>query len=135
LRGFLFFKTFRRAVRSAAGTRRIKIATAIVSLSSSSREGLATATATATKTQKKNAARAAAAVRSEETDLFDRGKTILGENAGGLIKNLLKVKGGNIALARAAIETASTKQDPREYVAGCIQRVEAAGPNGWDPRL
>ena len=98
-------------------------------------QGTGTGTGTGTKT-KKNAAGAAAAVRSEETDLFDRGKTILGENAGGLIKNLLKVKGGNIALARAAIETASSKQDPREYIAGCIQRAEpTAGPNGWDPRL
>ena len=95
-----------------------------------------TGTGTATKTEKKNAAGTAADFRSEETDLFERSKALLGDNAGGLIKNLLKVKGGNIALARAAIETASTKQDPREYIAGCIQRTEAAArPNGWDPRL
>jgi hypothetical protein len=84
----------------------------------------------------KNAAEAAPA-RTEEADLFHRGKAILGDSAGGLIKNLLKAKSGNIALARAAIETASTKQDPREYIGGCINGAEAAAQrlNGWDPRL
>jgi len=53
--------------------------------------------------KKKNAAGAAPAIRSEEVDLFHRGKTVLGDNAGGLIKNLIKAKAGNIALARAAI--------------------------------
>jgi Protein of unknown function (DUF1376) len=85
----------------------------------------------------KNAAGAAPAVRSEEADLFRRGKAILGDSAGGLIKNLIKAKAGSIALARAALETASTKQDPREYVAACIRGPEAAAQraNGWDPRL
>src|SRR5207344_667046 len=31
-----------------------------------------------------------------ETELFGRGKAILGKNAGGLISNLLKAKGGNV---------------------------------------
>jgi uncharacterized protein YdaU (DUF1376 family) len=74
--------------------------------------------------KRKNAADAAPA-RTEEADLFHWGKAVLGENAGGLIKNLIKAKAGNIALARAAIETASTKQDPREYIAGCIHATEA----------
>jgi hypothetical protein len=74
-------------------------------------------------------------MESEETDLFCRGKAILGDNAGGLIKNLIKAKDGNIALARAAIETASTKQDAREYIAACIRGSEAVRPNGCDPRL
>jgi hypothetical protein len=89
------------------------------------------------KGKRKNAAGAAPALRSEEADLFHRGKAILGDSAGGLIKNLIKAKAGSIALARAAIETASTKQDPREYIAGCIRGAEAAAqrPNGWDPRL
>jgi hypothetical protein len=94
-------------------------------------------TGTGTGRKRKNAADAAPA-RTEEADLFDRGKAILGGSAGGLIKNLLKAKGGNIALARAAIETASTKQDPREYIAACIRGSEAAAAqraNGWDPRL
>jgi hypothetical protein len=86
------------------------------------------------KGKRKNAADAA---RTEEADLFHRGKAILGDSAGGLIKNLIKAKSGSIALARAAIETASTKQDPREYLAACINGAKAAAqqPNGWDPRL
>jgi len=56
-----------------------------------------------------------------EAELFKRGKAVLGNNAGGLISNLIKAKGGNVALARAAIETASTKQDPREYI-GAVMR-------------
>lgn len=60
-----------------------------------------------------------------EKELFDRGKTVLGKDAGGLITRLLKSKQGKVALARAAIETASTKQDPREYI-GAI--VRGTGP-------
>lgn len=60
-----------------------------------------------------------------ERELFERGKSVLGTTAGGLIKNLLKAKGGNIALARAAIETASTKSNPREYVSAIIAGVNA----------
>jgi hypothetical protein len=56
-----------------------------------------------------------------ETDLFRRGKEILGNNAGGLISRLLQAKDRNVALARAAIEQASTKQDPREYIGGVIR--------------
>lgn len=51
-----------------------------------------------------------------EREYFQRGKQILGKSAGGLLAKLLKAKGGNVALARSAIESASTKQDPVEYV-------------------
>ena len=63
---------------------------------------------------------------SDEAELFRRGKQILGKSSGGQISNLLKAKGGSIALARAAIEQASTKENPREYVA----RVIAGPRNG-----
>ena len=56
-----------------------------------------------------------------DTELFRRGKEVLGNNAGGLIKQLLKAKDGSIPLARAAIEMASTKHDPREYVGAIIR--------------
>jgi uncharacterized protein YdaU (DUF1376 family) len=93
-------------------------------------------TGTGTGIKRKNAAGAAPDVRNEEADLFHRGKAVLGDNAGGLIKNLIKAKGGSIALARAAIETASTKQDPREYIAACTHGPEAgARSNGWDPGI
>jgi hypothetical protein len=71
----------------------------------------------------------------QERELFWRGKGILGQNAGGLIKNLLKAKKGSVELARAAVETAATKQDPREYIGAIIRgRVEEAR-RAWDPRL
>ena len=66
-------------------------------------------TGTGTGKKRKDAAGAASAFRSEEADLFHRGKAVLGDSAGGLIKNLIKAT-GSIALARAAIETASTSK-------------------------
>jgi hypothetical protein len=56
-----------------------------------------------------------------EKELFDRGKQVLGKSAGGQIAKLKKAKGGNTALARAAIEQASTKQNPGEYIAAVIK--------------
>lgn len=58
---------------------------------------------------------------SDEADLFARGKKVLGTGAGGLIAGLLKSKKGNVALARAAIEQASTKQNPREYIGAIVR--------------
>lgn len=55
-----------------------------------------------------------------EKELFKRGKEVLGQGAGGLIAKLKKAKGNNVALARAAIEAASTKQNPHEYVGSMI---------------
>lgn len=65
--------------------------------------------------------------KSEEAGLFERGKKVLGKGAGGFITNLLKAKGGSIPLARAAIEQAATKHDPREYI-GRIINGPRAGP-------
>lgn len=56
-----------------------------------------------------------------DADLYRRGKEILGRDAGGLIKRLLVAKGNSVALARAAIEQASTKHNPREYIGACIR--------------
>jgi hypothetical protein len=71
----------------------------------------------------------------QERELFRRGKGVLGQNAGGLIKNLLKAKKGSVPLARAAVETAATKQDPREYIAAIIRGCDEQARRGWDPRL
>ncbi|MGA8650412.1 MAG: helix-turn-helix domain-containing protein [Xanthobacteraceae bacterium] len=70
----------------------------------------------------------------QERELFRRGKGVLGQNAGGLIKNLLKAK-GSVELARAAIETAATKQDPREYIGAIVRGRDDQTRRGWDPRL
>lgn len=52
-----------------------------------------------------------------EREYFVRGREVLGKGAGAMIANLLKAKGRNVALARAALEEASQKQKPLEYVA------------------
>jgi uncharacterized protein YdaU (DUF1376 family) len=58
---------------------------------------------------------------SPEKELFEKGKQVLGRESGGLIRKLLKAKAGNVALARAAIEQASTKQNPREYIGRIVR--------------
>jgi hypothetical protein len=62
----------------------------------------------------------------ERKELFDRGKEVLGPNAGGMVQKLLAVKHGNVALARAAIEQASTMDNPAQYVGGIVR----GGTNG-----
>ncbi len=57
---------------------------------------------------------------NDETEVFRRGKQVLGSSAGGMIKNLIKAKQGSIPHARAAIEIASTKENPREYIGGIL---------------
>lgn len=70
----------------------------------------------------------AAGAALPEADLFRRGKEVLGKAGGGLIKNLLKAKQNSVPLARAAIEQAATKEDPREYVGAIIRgREENSG--------
>lgn len=56
-----------------------------------------------------------------ERELFRRGKQVCGKSSGGLLASLLKSKQHDVALARAIIETAATKHDPREYVAAAIR--------------
>jgi hypothetical protein len=63
---------------------------------------------------------------SPEIDYFRRIKEICGPSGGGLGKKLLDAKNGNIPLARAAAEQASTKADPREYI-GAIIRGRGGG--------
>jgi predicted transcriptional regulator len=66
-----------------------------------------------------------------ETELFERGKAVLGPSGGGLIAQLLKAKNGKHASALAAILEASTKQNPREYIGAIIRgrrQAEFASP-------
>lgn len=51
-----------------------------------------------------------------EADLFRRGKEVLGKQSGGLIAKLFRAKNKNIPMTLVAIETASTKENPREYI-------------------
>lgn len=61
---------------------------------------------------------------SPDAELYRRGKEVLGGNSGGMIRKLIKAKGGDIALARAALETASTKANRREYIGAIISSRE-----------
>lgn len=56
-----------------------------------------------------------------EREFFQRGRQILGKSAGGQLAKLKAAKGHNVALARAAIETAATKDKPAEYIAAVIR--------------
>lgn len=71
-----------------------------------------------------------------EKELYARAEKVLGKGCGGLVTNLLKAKDGQVPLARAAIETASTKHNPREYI-GAIIRGKDPPPSLQlvDPRL
>jgi hypothetical protein len=74
---------------------------------------------------------AAPAAPDPEVELFRRGREVLGKQAGGLISKLLAAKQKNIPLARAAIEQASTKSDPREYIGAIIRGKQAADQPQW----
>ncbi len=74
----------------------------------------------------------AAPARTQEAEVFERGKAVLGKNAGGLIKRLILAKGGSVAQARAAIEQASEKQDPNEYIGAIVSgRKPAETASRW----
>jgi hypothetical protein len=62
-----------------------------------------------------------------EADYYRRGREVLGANAGGVLTQLIRAKGGNLALARAAIEQASTRGDAREYVGAMIRNNRKGG--------
>ena len=66
-------------------------------------------------------------VPDPEQDLFRRGREVLGKDAGGLVARLLKVKGGSVPKTRAAIEEASIKHDPKEFIGACL-RQPRSGP-------
>lgn len=71
----------------------------------------------------------------QRTQLYHRGKEVLGKSAGGQITRLLASVGGKVATARAMIETASTKADPGEYLAAAIRHrdEDAAAKAQRDP--
>jgi uncharacterized protein YdaU (DUF1376 family) len=89
-------------------------------------------TSTTTKEDSVPTERTPVASSDPEKELFDRGKQVLGKSAGGVIVKLVHAKGGNVALARAAIEQASTKQSPSEYIGAVIRG--GAGPPAFASR-
>lgn len=90
------------------------------------------------KERKKDAADAAKASsngKTPEAQLYERAEQVLGKGCGGLVTKLRKAKGDSIPLARAAIETAATKHNPREYVAAVIRGGTSPPDDYVDPRL
>ena len=72
----------------------------------------------------------------QERQFFLRAKEVFGLKRGGaLASKLLKAKGGNIPLARAALENASTKSDPAEYVGGVFRKATAPEAAPSRPRV
>ena len=67
-----------------------------------------------------------------ERDLFRRGKEVLGKDSGGLIVELKRAKGGNVSLARAALEQASVKNDPKEFIGAIVSGKPRPPP--WEPQ-
>lgn len=65
-----------------------------------------------------------------DADLFRRGVEVLGPSGRSLVARLKKAKGGSIPHTRAAIEQASTKADPREYI-GRIVNGAAESENSF----
>jgi hypothetical protein len=74
---------------------------------------------------------AADAAPDPEKELFERGRECSARPVAASLPSSLKAKGnGNIALARAAIEQASTKSDAREYI-GRIINGQKQGEIAW----
>jgi hypothetical protein len=61
---------------------------------------------------------------SEEKQYYDRSKEVLGPKGNGLAAKLLKSKKRVLALARAVLETASTKSDPAAYIGAVIRGAD-----------
>lgn len=78
--------------------------------------------------ERKKDAAGAATKADLERQFFERGKQVCGDNAGGLLAKLLK-KQGDVALARATVERASTAQNPREFI-GAVIAGGKASPDG-----
>ena len=81
-------------------------------------------------------ANAASPSGDPKTQLYRRGVEILGENSGGIVTDLLRAK-GTVPSSRAALEAASEKANPREYIGAIIRNTKASAAGGlaYDPAL
>jgi len=61
-----------------------------------------------------------------DAEYYRRGKEVLGHNAGGMLTSLRRSR-GSIAAARAVIEQASLKENPREYVGAVLRGKQTNG--------
>lgn len=61
--------------------------------------------------------------------VYRRGREVLGSSGGGIVKKLIDAHAGNLGLASASIETASTKADPKSYLMGIVQSRQRESAN------
>ena len=66
-----------------------------------------------------------------EKPVFDYGKQILGQSAGGQVRNLIRHHGGDLAATMVTLRLAARKQDPREFV-GAFIRGHRQPETDWD---
>ena len=70
---------------------------------------------------------------NEKAELYRKGRSILGQNAGGIITKLLKYcsikKNGEISVQKI-LEIAARKGSPVEYVCGILNGKEKKPPKG-----
>jgi len=65
---------------------------------------------------------------SEEAQYFRRAREVIGSSAGAIAKKLLIAKGSIYSEARAVLEKAAAKGDPKTYVLGAINH-SSKSPN------
>ena len=66
-----------------------------------------------------------------EKPVFDYGKDVLGNNAGGQVRNLIRHHGGDLDATLTTLRQAARKSNPREYV-GAILRGDRQPETDWD---
>lgn len=69
-------------------------------------------------------------LRDLEKKYFERAIKVLGKNTGGMANQLLRLCGFDVNEASNLIDLASTKFDPRQWVAAVIKRKHNGGTNG-----
>lgn len=69
----------------------------------------------------KTDAASAAIGETESKQVYDLGKSILGDKSGGFVKKLIDAKDGNLPLTMAALHSARAMSDPREYLGAIIR--------------
>ncbi len=80
--------------------------------------------------KEKNAEALPAAPEDPQKRYFDRAVQVLGPKKRGLAAKLLQSKSGVVSLAASAIEAASGKSNPSEYIGAIIAKNGSDPPNG-----
>src|SRR5215472_1994644 len=73
-----------------------------------------------TKEQKAEGGPSACTQFDPEKPVFDYGKDVLGQSAGGQIRKLIRRHDGDLDATMATLRLAARKQDPREYVGAIV---------------